>query len=186
MTHDWQPGIGDPTWQGWATVLVYLVAAALALVASGSGSGSGAGAARERWFWRLTGVLLLLLAVNKQLDLQSALTAYGRCLAMAQGWYENRRWVQLGFLAALALLALWLLVGMLRLLSGTLARTGLAAVGVAVVAGFVMIRAVGFHHVDGLLRLPVMGLRANTVLEWTGPVLIAIGALGVLLRPRRR
>ena len=94
--------------------------------------------------------------------------------------------MQLGFLAALALLALWLLVGMLRLLSGTLARTGLAAVGVAVVAGFVMIRAVGFHHVDGLLRLPVMGLRANTVLEWTGPVLIALGALGVLLRPRRR
>ncbi|MDB5657901.1 MAG: isopropylmalate isomerase large subunit [Cypionkella sp.] len=37
---------------------------------------------------------MLILAVNKQLDLQSALAATGRCIAQFQGWYRARRDVQ--------------------------------------------------------------------------------------------
>jgi len=38
-------------------------------------------------------------------------------------------------------------------------------------------RAVGFHHFDRILGMPVVGLRANTALEWTGPLLIMGSAL---------
>ena len=37
----------------------------------------------------LGGAYLLFLAFNKQLDLQSLLTAVARCQAMIQGWYES-------------------------------------------------------------------------------------------------
>lgn len=182
----WQPGIGDPTWQGWATVLVYLAAAALALRAAGRGAFPAATLRRERRFWITVAVLLLLLALNKQLDLQSALTAAGRCMARAQGWYQDRRVVQMGFLVALAVLALVFLGMLLALLRGTLARSGLAAVGLAFVLGFVLMRAVGFHHADRLLGVQLPGMRVNTVLEWTGPALIAIGALIAAGRRGRR
>ena len=100
----WQPVIGDPSWQGWATVLVYLATAALAFLASRAAFPQPT-ARQERVFWVLVLLLLTGLAVNKQLDLQSALTAAGRCLARAQGWYGQRRLVQMGFLLGLALLA---------------------------------------------------------------------------------
>jgi hypothetical protein len=50
-------------------------------------------------------------------------------------------------------------------------------------------RAVGFHHLDRILPIPVLGVRANTVLEWTGPLLIGAAAVWLLRRPappRRR
>ena len=117
--------------------------------------------------------------MNKQLDLQSALTATGRCLAKMQGWYEERRTVQKDFLFGLATLSAVFLVAILALLRGSWSRTGLAVIGLVFVCGFVMMRAVGFHHFDKMLGVPVMGIRANGILEWTGPVLIAIS--GVML-----
>lgn len=172
----WQPVIGDPTWQGWATVLVYLGAAALAFRAGRAGF-PAATRSRERIFWAVTLLLLLALAVNKQLDLQSAVTAAGRCLALAQGWYGQRRLLQLGFLLVLTLLALVFLTILLRLLRGSWSRSVLPALGLVFVCTFVLMRAVGFHHADRLLGLPVLGLRANTALEWTGPALISLGAI---------
>lgn len=179
----WQPGIGDPTWQGWLTVLVYLGVAALALrVLRRAPFPDPRSAGRERLFWGVILGLMLVLAVNKQLDLQSALTQAGRCLARAQGWYENRRPVQVGFLLALAGLAGLFLIGLARLLRGSGGRQRLAIAGLVFVCTFVLMRAVGFHHADRFLHLPVLGLRANTALEWTGPALIAASGLRLLRR----
>ena len=181
----WQPGIGDPTWQGWATVLLYLVVAALALRTAGQGLFPATSYRRERVFWLAVSGIMLALAVNKQLDLQSALTAVGRCAARAQGWYQDRRLVQTGFLAAIAVAAILLLLALLRLLRGTLPRTGLAVVGLVFVSGFVLMRAVGFHHFDRMLGIPVVGVRANFVLESVGPILIAVGAILAVRLPAR-
>ena len=134
-------------------------------------------AERERIFWILILLLLGALAINKQLDLQSALTAAGRCLAHAQGWYGQRRPVQMAFLAGLAVMAVIFLVMLLRLLRDSWMRNALPVLGLVFVCTFVLMRAVGFHHADRLLGLPVLGLRANTALEWAGPALISLGAL---------
>lgn len=175
----WQPGIGDPSLAGWLTVLLYVLVGLLAFRVAGRAAFPVTTRGRERSFWIIVGCLMLCLAVNKQLDLQSALTAAGRCLARMQGWYDQRRTVQMDFLIGLAMLAALFLAGMLALLRGSWARTGLAAIGLAFVCGFVLMRAVGFHHFDRMLGLPVMGMRANVLLEWTGPVLIAVS--GTLL-----
>lgn len=182
----WQPGIGDPTWQGWATVALYLVVSLLALRVAGRGAFPAATMLRERRFWIVVAVLMLMLAINKQLDLQSALTAAGRCMAKAQGWYQDRRSVQLGFLIALAGAALLLVVTILLALRGTLARSGLPALGLGFVCAFVLMRAVSFHHADRLLGAPMGGLRTNTILEWAGPLLIAAGALMIGTSRRRK
>lgn len=181
----WQPVIGDPTWQGWATVLVYLATMGLALAAVGRMGPADGRRTRERIFWLVTALVMAALAVNKQLDLQSALTAAGRCLAQAQGWYDRRRPVQIGFLAGLAVLALVFLGVLLKLLKGSLSRSILPVVGLVFVCAFVLMRATGFHHADRLLGLPVLGLRTNTVLEWTGPLLISLGAVRIFRSSRR-
>lgn len=92
----WSPAIGDPQITGWVTVAAYVVAALMSAAVWLRLKGR-----RGRVFWAMVALLLAALAVNKQLDLQSALTAAGRCLARAQGWYGERRLVQLGFIAVL-------------------------------------------------------------------------------------
>lgn len=178
----WSPGIGDPDITGWLTVLSYLVCFALALAVS---MRNPPGTARGLW---LTLVPVLgFLAVNKQLDLQTALTATGRCMAQADGWYDNRWIVQIAFILGLILIVLLALMLALRSLRGRLHSNGLAMLGATVLCGFVLVRAVGFHHVDSLINMNFARIRFNFWFENTGLVLIALNAL-LLLRqgsPRR-
>lgn len=176
----WSPRIGDPNLTGWLTVAAYVVTALLALAVWRHLKGR-----RGRAFWAMLTVLLVLLAVNKQLDLQSALTAAGKCLARAQGWYGHRRVVQAAFIAALLAMAVIGLALAARTLRGALGRSALALLGLAAVLGFVMVRAVSFHHVDHLIGGRSLGLSNNFLFETAGLLLIALNALVLLRRPAR-
>lgn len=164
----WSPRIGDPHVTGWLTVLSYLVAALLAAALWRRLRGGG-----ERWFWALLVVILLGLAVNKQLDLQSALTAAGKCLAHAQGWYAQRREVQAVFIVAVAAAAAVLAVLGLWHLRGRVRRNGSALLGMILVLSFVVIRALSFHHFDRFIGLKITGVSVNFLIENIGLWLIA-------------
>lgn len=174
----WRPVIGDPNLTGWLTVLAYLACAVLCLRVWRRDPPA-------RGFWGVLVLLMLLLAINKQLDLQSAMTAAGRCLAKAQGWYGNRRAIQADFiLALLALTSAGLLAG-LWLMRRSLRQNGLALIGLSVLAGFVMIRAIGFHRFDQLIGTMQFGVRTNYLFENAGLLLIAINA-ALILRQRHK
>ncbi|CAM3093792.1 hypothetical protein SAMN04488021_11235 [Paracoccus aminovorans] len=179
IARDWTPQIGDPEITGWLTVISYLICFVLAVMVLRR---RPAGAARGLWL-AIAG-LMAFLGLNKQLDLQTALTATGRCMAHAQGWYDNRYLVQIAFIAGLVLGVLIALVWASRALRGHMRRNGLALLGLAVLCGFVLVRAVGFHHVDMLLSLDVANLKFNFWFENAGLVLIAINALMLLRRGR--
>lgn len=172
----WSPQIGDPTIVGWLTVAAYILAAVLTALVVIRQSG------RQRIFWLGLFVLLLALAVNKQLDLQSAVTAVARCLALAQGWYEDRRSVQITFIIAVALVCLVVALGLAWALRRDLGHIWLALLGVALLLAFVAIRAAGFHHFDRFIGYEFANIRMNWVMELGGISLIAVNALRVLLR----
>ena len=173
----WSPGIGDPTLYGWATVGVFAVAALLCALLAASPEGRP-----ERALWIALALLMAALAVNKQLDLQSALTAAGRCVSQDQGWYDARRGVQALFTLAVGAASLAGLVLLAVAMRRHLARTWAALLGAGFVAGFVLVRAVSWGHVGAILDLPVGGMRMNHVLENAGPILVALNAAALLLR----
>ena len=180
VSQRWSPKIGDPTALGWISVAAYGACACLGLAVILRGKTQGRGAV----FWAMLMLLMVFLAVNKQLDLQSALTAAGRCVAKAQGWYDDRRAFQRHFIFALiagigAVLALCI-----YLLRSEMRHSGLALLGLGFVCGFVAVRAVGFHHVDWLINQNFIGVRMNGVLELSGLVLIAVNAAALLRRRR--
>jgi hypothetical protein len=173
----WSPRIGDPSAMGWATVAAYAVAAALAWRTARAGRFPPERRLVERLFWVALSVGLAALAVNKQLDLQSGLTALGRCMAQIDGWYAHRRAVQAAFVMALGAGAALAAIVAVIALRRSLARLWLALVGAAALGAFVMIRAVGFHHIDALIGLEIGGWRINWILELGGVALIALGAV---------
>ena len=176
----WQPGIGDPTTAGWLAVWGYGLATFAAFAAARRPCGRHR--RTERRFWLGSGVLLLFLAVNKQFDLQSLLTAIGRCAAQAQDWYEARRAVQAAVVLALAAASVGGGALVAWRLRHTLTRTGPALLGLVLIIAFVLIRATGFHHVDALIGWRVGHLRGNAILEFGGIALFAFGTCWALVR----
>lgn len=172
---------------GWVTVGGYFAAAAIALaVVLSADRFPEASRRREQLFWIGVVLFMIILGINKQLDLQSFFTATGRCVSKLGGWYEDRQPVQAT--AVLILLTLCLLIGvfLLRLLRGVASRYMLALAGVVFIAAFILVRAVGFTHMDALINTRIAGWRMNWVLELGGILLLAAGAIRILALPRPR
>lgn len=166
---DFDFGIGDPTFFGWFTVVAYLVAAGLAVANAWRADGQPNPTLPRLW-WSLA-ILLLLLAINKQLDVQSYFTEVGRAVAREQGWYDARGTVQAFFVVGVALATL-AAVGLITwAIRDVLSQQWLTLVGIVAILGFVLIRASSFHYVDVLIGLRFAGMRMNWVIE--------LGAIGV-------
>ena len=181
--YGWEPGIGDPTLYGWVTVAAY------ALAALACWRAHRAAPRAERRAWLVLAVGMAFLAINKQLDLQSLMTAIGRGTARAHGWYEHRRPAQTLFIAAMAGAGL---IGMVLLLR-SYRRAGLALqgalAGAVLLCVFILIRASSFEKMDQFINSHLAGVRANHAMELGGIAIIAACALAALqpkVKKRRR
>lgn len=176
----WRPGIGDPTVMGWLTVAGYFATAFLCLREFVATKRLRQGK-EKTFFWGTLALLLLFLGVNKQLDLQTFLTLTGRRIAIAQGWYENRRIVQLFFVAVVGIAGVLSVLAM-RLLVRKHSDLRLPLAGFVVLLVFVIVRAASFHHIDQMINFRFGGVRMNWVLELGAISLVALGAATVRRR----
>ena len=174
-TARWHVGIGDPTIVGWVTVAAYAATCFLCFMCKKYSTGDYY-SKREAKFWLILTITLAFLCFNKQLDLQSLLTQTGRDLVNAEGWYENRRVIQAGFIALLIITAigtlLWLLIAVRELCS----EIKWAAVGIGALFAFVVIRAASFHNMDAWIHAKWLGAQINWIMELGGIALIGIPA----------
>ena len=175
---NWSPGIGDPTFMGWLTVVLYFWAAISCWSTARRLRSAAVGAediehAKELRVWRSITAAFLALGINKQLDLQTALTEAGRVLASLGGWYDQRRFVQVAFLAVVVLTCMIAAIILLRWVQHSPRATWLAVAGSIMILGFVLIRAASFHNFDHFIGEKVLGFRWNWILE--------MGGIGVVL-----
>lgn len=183
----WHPGIGDPSFMGWLTVICYFVAAFFAFkLYLKSEQLFISSVSKQKSFWLIIALAMLLLGVNKQLDIQSLLTEIGKYYAHRDGWYENRRVIQVGLIGVILLsvtvLTIWFSISMRMLI-----RTNwLAIVGLIFLLIFVMIRATSFHHMDILINTTFLGVKLNWVFELSGIFCIAYSALSLLQKSSKR
>lgn len=173
--HSW---IGDPTVLGWSITVAYLLTFFLL-----SANALKARSRNEPFsFWVFSAVLIFALGINKQLDLQTWFGASAKTWVQAQGLYEQRRTLQLAFVATLAvggLLVLWLLR---RWIVRSGKRYRLVALGLAVSGVFVVTRAASIHVLDRLIGSADLTEALAATLEISALVLMLFGAL----RWRRR
>lgn len=172
VAQDWSPQIGDPNVTGWLTVVSYLVCFGLAYMVTMRLKGQ-----RGRGLWVIITGLMLFLALNKQLDLQTALTATGRCMSHIQGWYEDRQTIQKLFIGGMIIGISTVIALMLAKMRGKVRENGLAFAGLFVLVTFVMVRAVGFHHMDSLIGAEIASISLNFIFENLGLLMIALNAL---------
>jgi hypothetical protein len=173
----WCPGIGDPTIVGWFTVVAYATCAvACYLNVRVLSRRVLAHSKVEKWVWLLLLCSFTFLCINKQLDLQSAMTEAFRQLAHAQGWYGERRAYQRMFIKALLVSSGVAAIAITRLTWSLPCSVKLAGLGFCFVLGYVLIRAVSFHDVDALIGMKLLTVRVNWLLELAGIFIATAGA----------
>lgn len=183
----WELLVHDPTIIGWITVVAYFSAAGLCVLFALRIDRLFFlyRFQRHRIVWWIFALLLLLLGLNKQLDIQTAITRYGRELAYIQGWYAVRRFYQFWFVAAVAAGGFASLVVLTWTLRQVLRLYWLTLLGFVSLVTFVVIRASSFHYIDKALQLDLAGFRANWALELGGIGLVALSVLLNLAWARR-
>jgi hypothetical protein len=174
---NWSPGIGDPTFYGWLTTACYLVTAWTAWRVARRTPPFLSEAKREHALWLFLTALFAALGVNKQLDLQSAVTAIGRILAREGGWYEQRGSMQALFVVAVAGVGIAGALSLFVLARGASIHLRAALLGTSLLFAFVVIRAASFHHMDRFIKSELLGLRFNVLVELGGVLLVLAAAL---------
>ncbi len=179
----WRPALGDPTILGWVTVASYLGAAATCgLAAWREPSPDGRAPTGPKPFWIALALLMILLGINKQLDLQTLLTVTARRVLTDAGLYARRRTFQVAFIGGVAA-ACAVMLGVLAWTSRrSLRHRWVAVVGMAFVLGYVVIRASSFHHVDALIGARLGGVTMNVIFELGGILVIIAGGWRVASR----
>ena len=168
----WHAGIGDPTVLGWVTVIAYCLAT-LRCTLKAFSYDKNEGNYR---FWVYLAVFLLFLAINKQLDLQSWFTQAMRTVAHAQGWYENRKSLQLLFIIFLGAGMLLALLSIRFYLAQSWHNYPLTWIGIVLLSTFILMRAASFSHIDRMIHYPIFGIRLNGVMEIGSIALIIFGS----------
>ncbi len=169
----WSPGVGDPTLAAWLIVIAYVVAAVLCWRAA---QRVGAQQRLERMWWVATSTALWGLGINKQLDLQTALTELGRMVTVALDIVSLRWLLRWSLVAVLALAALAVGTLLLRMTRRAPRPTRTAVLGVIGLMTFIVLRASVLYRVGG--NDEFLSAALFTVLEALPLLTICIGAIG--------
>lgn len=182
---EWSPSIGDPSVMGWLTVLAYFVCAYKAFrVTRDYDRIFTPPILRQKWLWVGLTAAMVFLGFNKQLDLQTLFTATARWLAFEQGWYAERRAMQVAFIATIGIVGMVSMGFMFFFYRASIKRHLFAIVGICLLLIFVFARATSFHQMDHLIGMRLLGLKLNWVLELGGIALIYINARKLLWQRR--
>jgi hypothetical protein len=173
---------GDPTVIGWLITIAYFISAFLCWRAGQAHRKThprGRRLSQDLFLWVGIALLLILLGINKQLDLQLLIRDVGREIAEKNSWYGRRREVQtvfMGFIGILGVLAVSAFIWWMR---GRIREFRLVILGLMMLIAFVLIRAASFNHVEYFLdRWAMIGpLEMKYAVELGGVVLIGIGAV---------
>lgn len=134
--------------------------------------------------WWIAASVLLILGINRLFDLQTALTDALRSQAKAQQWYAMRQSYQRAMIAAASLAGVVGAAAFEWRFRGASVRYHVAVMGLLFLLAFVVIRGASFHNVDAMIRMRILGLKLNWILELSGIGLIAAAAASALVAPR--
>jgi len=121
-------------------------------------------------------IFLLMLGINKELDLQTHFILYMRDLALKHDWYANRTLVKKAFVFIFCGVTVCVLVFFRLVFTKIWKEYALACLGVFTIIGFVILRVIYFNH-DAVAVQQMRGQSYYQLLELIGLAMIAKEAL---------
>jgi hypothetical protein len=170
----WREHAGDHTLMGWCITGLYLAGTGMCMVCI---TKSRQHAQSCTWFWWICMLALLLLGINKQLDLQMLLADLGRTYARSHAWYSRRKPVQIQAVSISLAFCLGMAEIIMFKLREQLKVTWLALFGLAILALYFGLRMVSLHQVDKHVMLSCRGVALGSLVEIGGILCVSTSAL---------
>jgi hypothetical protein len=135
---------------------------------------------RDLWpfFWAMTAVVLLTMAIGHAGDFGDLIADYGRRSAYSDGWYETRRTAQTVAVGVVS--AVWAVVTAVAVWRFPERRRRYLPMAVITfgLMCFAAIRVISLHQVDSLLyRRHIAGVRIGVLVELSGLVIAGAAIL---------
>jgi hypothetical protein len=167
---EWHLQAGDPTPTGWMITGLYLAVTIACAVHAAAMPGT-----RHRKGWSMLALVLLLMGINKQLDLQTDFNAFGRMFLLSHGWYVFRQTGKKLIVAGtfvsgsiLMMLTAWKMKWVLRhywlVITGILMLFSFIILRASSLYGVPFLGALGKHHGSWLLE--PLGLFVTGAAVW--------------------
>jgi hypothetical protein len=171
MDERWTPGLHDHSPAGWLVTAGYLAAGAACLL-RGKNSPAPPGDSRV---WLLLAAGMFFLAINKQLDLQSALRFAGRDWAEQLGVYRHKALIRLLFIVFLAATGLAVAIGWRKVFFPFFRRNPAVLAGLILTGAYAVLGAADARHLKALEARGLPGDGWRWILEGSGILLVALG-----------
>jgi len=120
---------------------------------------------------------LLLLGINKQLDLQMLLADLGRTYARSHAWYTRRKPIQIQAISISLAVCLGMVEIILFKLRQQLKGTWLVLFGLTILTLYFGLRMVSLHQVDKYVMLSYRGMTLGSLVEIGGILCISTSVL---------
>jgi uncharacterized membrane protein len=140
---------------------------------------------RQALPWFLFAAALLLLGLNKQLDLQTLFLQTGREIALASGWYGERRCLRTVFVLALGVAVLVLSLTFIWKQRCFFRQHPLTLSGSGLLVFYVLLRAAAIDHVDEAAGLSFDHRRLLAGMELSGILCLAVAGFLAARIPRQ-
>lgn len=141
---------------------------------------------RQALPWLVFAGALLLLGLNKQLDLQTLFIQMGREIAVAAGWYGERRRLQMVFMLVLGAVVLSALLALIWKRRQFFRQHPLSLLGSLLLVFYVLLRAAAIDHADEVAGLQLDDRRWMAGMELSGILLLAGAGVRAAKPPRNR
>ena len=172
----WRPGINDPDVPGWLCTIAYFLTAFLCAWAGWARQKGEEKSHNFAVIWRWLAVCLILLGINKQLDLQTFLIQAGRDAAVTEGWYQKRRRVEAWFTVFFAFALVMMTVFLFWKGGAFIRKNNGAFAGVMVLLVFLIVRAGTIDHVAEHFNVEAQDHKWGWVMELIGCGCISVSA----------
>lgn len=158
---------------GWTTFALYFIAAILSFRAAKVSRSQNQAVVGQVWSWISVG--LLILGLNKQLDLQTWIIHFAGGIAKREHVYEYRRTLHALFFSGLIALSVIIALRWSAKLRMFARQVPMAAAGCALVTAYVVVRAASIDQVDRLLGFDLERLPGLWLLEVGGLGMVIVG-----------
>ncbi|MBX7255453.1 MAG: hypothetical protein K1Y02_03740 [Candidatus Hydrogenedentes bacterium] len=167
----------------WVTTGAYTLAAFLCLWAMlRRGAQRDGRSGNSAMLWLAFGIVMLVLAAIRQLDMLAWLWQLGKSFAKAYGLYEERRVIQIALLGLVSVAVTGVFLYMLRVTRGCVIEDTMALCGILFILGFASIRATSLHYFDIALEWHAGGVTLSWALENSGILMVIAAALLAIRR----
>lgn len=129
------------------------------------------------WFWYGVIILIMMIGINKQLDIQMLLADYARLYAKMSGIFQNRKPFQHKIISLLATIGISIFFILIYKLWHAPKITWFALIGFSILFSFPLIRLVSLHRIESLLYVSVLSIKVVDVLEIIGISIVFIAII---------